>query len=119
MGAADSSASPTDPTRGWSPTRPARLRLIVPAGTTVTGAPSDCTPHTLSGGYYPRRTGAPRYDCALPYWVLEDTERSYDFSVRIDTVVPGATGAVSIHPEWGEFAFDPDTTNNKAVLAVN
>ncbi|MFC9221638.1 hypothetical protein ACFT8W_12860 [Streptomyces hygroscopicus] len=97
----------------------ARLRLIVPAGTTVTGAPSDCTPHTLSGGYYPRRTGAPRYDCALPYWVLEDTERSYDFSVRIDTVVPGATGAVSIHPEWGEFAFDPDTTNNKAVPAVN
>ncbi|MEU8481479.1 hypothetical protein ACFV4E_32650 [Streptomyces hygroscopicus] len=97
----------------------ADVRLIVPAGTTVTGAPSGCTPHTLSGGYYPRRTGAPRYDCALPYWVLEDTERSYDFSVRIDTVVPGATGAVSIHPEWGEFAFDPDTTNNKAVLAVN
>ncbi|WP_158897322.1 hypothetical protein [Streptomyces hygroscopicus] len=31
----------------------------------------------------------------------------------------GATGAVSIHPEWGEFAFDPDTTNNKAVPAVN
>ncbi|MFI1124928.1 hypothetical protein ACH4VS_27750 [Streptomyces hygroscopicus] len=97
----------------------ADVRLIVPAGTTVTGAPSDCTPHTFSGGYYPRRTGAPRYDCALPYWVLEDTERSYDFSVRIDTVVPGATGAVSIHPECGEFAFDSDTTNTKAVLAVN
>ncbi|WP_258311292.1 hypothetical protein [Streptomyces sp. NWU49] len=35
---------------------------------------------------------------------------------RIDTVVPGTTGAVSIHPEFG---FDPDTTNNTAVLAVD
>ncbi|MER5990436.1 hypothetical protein [Streptomyces viridosporus] len=38
---------------------------------------------------------------------------------RIDTVVPGTTGAVSIHPEFGEFGFDPDTTNNTAVLAVD
>jgi hypothetical protein len=97
----------------------AKVRLIVPAGTKVTGVPSGCAPHTLSGGYYPQQTGAPRYDCALPCWVLENTERSYDFSLRIDTVVPGTTGAVSIHPEFGEFPFDPDTTNNTAVLAVN
>ncbi|MGS2586268.1 hypothetical protein [Streptomyces hebeiensis] len=97
----------------------AKVRLIVPAGTTVTGVPSSCTPHTLSGGYYPQRAGAPRYDCALPYWVLEDMERSYDFSLRVDTAVPGSTGAVSIHPEFGEFAFDPDSTNNTAVLTVN
>ncbi|MFD8074788.1 hypothetical protein ACFV3E_19345 [Streptomyces sp. NPDC059718] len=97
----------------------ATVRLIVPAGTKVTGVPSGCNPHTLSGGYYPQETGAPRYDCSLPYWVLENTERSYDFSLRIDTVVPGATGAVSIHPEFGEFPYDPDTTNNTAVLAVN
>ncbi|MGW3245427.1 hypothetical protein [Streptomyces sp. NPDC001070] len=97
----------------------AKVRLIVPAGTKVTGVPSGCAPHTLSGGYYPQQTGAPRYDCALPYWVLENTERSYDFSLRIDTVVPGTTGAVSIHPEFGEFPFDPDATNNTAVLAVN
>jgi hypothetical protein len=29
------------------------------------------------------------------------------------------TGEVSTHPEFGDFAFDPDTTNNTAVLAVN
>ncbi|MDX3235427.1 hypothetical protein PV392_06995 [Streptomyces sp. ME03-5709C] len=97
----------------------ASVRLIVPAGTTVTGVPADCTPRTLSGGYYPQRTGAPRYDCALPYWVLEDTERSYDFSLRIDTAVPGTTGAVSIHPPFGDFRYDPDTSNNTAVLTVN
>ncbi|GGY97340.1 hypothetical protein [Streptomyces poonensis] len=97
----------------------ANVRLIVPAGTTVTGVPSGCAPRTLSGGCCPRQTGAPRYDCDLPYWVLEDTERSYDFSLRIDTVVPGTTGAVSIHPDFGEFTFDPDAGNNTAVMAVS
>ncbi|MEU1192771.1 hypothetical protein [Streptomyces sp. NPDC005859] len=102
----------------------AAVRLIVPAGTKVTGVPSGCVPHTLVGGYYPRQAGAPRYDCYLPYWVLEDTQRTFAFSVRVDTVVPGATGAVSIHPSFGEFGehpfdFDPDLTNNTAVLTVN
>ncbi|MFE2941472.1 hypothetical protein ACFXKG_20770 [Streptomyces sp. NPDC059255] len=102
----------------------AQVRLIVPEGTTVTGVPSDCYPRTLDGGYYPKRTGAPRYDCDLQYWVLEDTQRTFAFSVRVDTVVPGATGAVSVHPAYGEFGqypfdFDPDLTNNRAVLAVN
>ncbi|MFF1448523.1 hypothetical protein ACFVYF_10265 [Streptomyces sp. NPDC058274] len=95
------------------------VRLIVPDGTTVTGVPSGCAPHTLGGGYYPQQTGAPRYDCALPYWVLENAERGYAFKLRVDSVVPGTTGAVSIHPDFGEFRYDPDTTNNTAVLAVN
>lgn len=102
----------------------AEVRLIVPQGTTVTGVPSGCDPHTLTGGYYPKQTGAPRYDCDLRYWVLADTQRTFAFSVRVDTVVPGATGAVSIHPAYGEFGqypfgFDPDLTNNTASLTVN
>ncbi|MFJ5265290.1 CARDB domain-containing protein [Streptomyces sp. NPDC088387] len=102
----------------------AKVRLIVPEGTRVTGVPSGCTPRTLTGGYHENRTGAPRYDCSLPYWVLEDTRRTFTFSLRIDTVVPGATGAVSIHPEYGEFGqfpfgFDPDLTNNTAALTVS
>ncbi|GGZ28558.1 hypothetical protein GCM10010300_84450 [Streptomyces olivaceoviridis] len=102
----------------------AEVRLIVPRGTTVTGVPSGCHPRTLSGGYYPNQKGAPRYDCDMPYWVLENTQRTFAFSVRVDTVVPGATGAVSIHPPYGEFGqypftFDPDLTNNTAVLTVN
>ncbi|MFF5438134.1 CARDB domain-containing protein [Streptomyces achromogenes] len=102
----------------------AEVRLIVPKGTTVTGVPSGCYPRTLDGGYYPNRKGAPRYDCDMPYWVLENTQRTFAFSVRVDTVVPGATGAVSIHPPYGRFgqypfAFDPDLTNNTAVVTVN
>ena len=30
-----------------------------------------------------------------------------------------ATGAISIHPEFGQFTFDPDKSNNTAVLTVN
>ena len=102
----------------------ATVRLIVPEGAKVTGVPSGCSPRTLVGGYYENRTGAPRYDCSLRYWVLEDTQRTFAFSVRVDTVVPGAAGAVSIHPPFGEFGeypfdFDPDLTNNTAVLAAN
>ncbi|MFD4609671.1 hypothetical protein ACFWOT_16530 [Streptomyces sp. NPDC058440] len=96
------------------------LRLIVPPGTTVTGVPESCIPRTLSGdAYYQGRTGAPRYDCRLPYWVLENTEQSFAFKLRIDTVVPSATGEVSIHPPFGEFRHDPDPANNTAVLTVN
>ncbi|MEU6815620.1 hypothetical protein [Streptomyces sp. NPDC046860] len=99
----------------------AQVRFVVPDGTKVTGVPDGCYPRTLDGRYYPQQTGAPRYDCELPYWVLEDTRRTFTFSVRIDTVVPGATGAVSIHPPYGErpLGFDPDLTNNTATLAVN
>ncbi|MBQ0826483.1 hypothetical protein [Streptomyces tagetis] len=97
----------------------AKVRLIVPEGTTVTGVPDGCSPRSLDGTYLPRQTGAPRYDCALRFWVLEDTERSYDFSLRIDSVIPGATGAVSIHPAFGDFTHDPDDSNNTAVLTVN
>ncbi|MFE7032410.1 hypothetical protein ACFU9Y_19030 [Streptomyces sp. NPDC057621] len=102
----------------------AKVRLIVPQGTHVTGVPAGCIPRTLAGGYYEKQTGAPRYDCALPYWVPEDTQRTFAFSVRVDTVVPGTTGAVSIHPTHGEFGqypsgFDPDLTNNTAALTVN
>lgn len=71
------------------------------------------------GDGHEKRTGAPRYDCALPYWVPESTERTYAFQLRIDALVPGAAGEVSIHPEFGDFAFDPDITDNTAVLAVN
>ncbi|SCD69946.1 hypothetical protein GA0115251_119230 [Streptomyces sp. TverLS-915] len=102
----------------------ANVRLITPEGTTVTNVPSGCTPRTLTGGYYPGTAGAPRYDCALPYWVLENAQRTFALTLRVDTVVPGASGAVSIHPEFGEFGtapldFDPDTSNNTAVLTVN
>jgi hypothetical protein len=45
--------------------------------------------------------------------------RTYASRVRIDSPTPGSTGAVSVHPVSGPFAFDPDTSDSVAVPAVN
>ncbi|MCQ4213480.1 hypothetical protein [Streptomyces longispororuber] len=95
------------------------VEFRVPQGTTVTGAPTDCRPRTLTGGYYPDRAGAPRYDCNLPYWVSENAERAFAFQLRVDSVVEDATGPVVVRPVFGAFDFDPETTNNTAKVVVN
>ncbi|MFJ9036855.1 hypothetical protein ACIRF8_09755 [Streptomyces sp. NPDC102406] len=95
------------------------VEFRTPQGTTVTDAPSECVPRTLTGGYYPSRVGAPRYDCELPYWVAEDTERAFPFHLRVDTVVENAAGPVVVRPVFGAFDFDPDTTDNTAKVVVN
>ncbi|MCX5083800.1 hypothetical protein [Streptomyces sp. NBC_00401] len=95
------------------------VEFRVPQGTTVSDAPTECRPRTLTGGYYPNRVGAPRYDCNLPYWVSENTERAFAFQLRLDTVVQDATGPVEVRPVFGEFAFDPETKNNSAKVVVN
>ncbi|WP_326759825.1 hypothetical protein OHB35_23325 [Streptomyces phaeochromogenes] len=98
----------------------ASVDLRVPEGTTVTGVPSGCYPLTLDGGYFPGSTGAPRYVCNLPYWVSESAKRTYAFKLRVDVVVPGASGAVVVRPEREDgFPFDPDGSNNSARLVVN
>ncbi|GFM98693.1 hypothetical protein Sfulv_35040 [Streptomyces fulvorobeus] len=96
--------------------------FTVPRGVTVTGAPEGCQARTLSGAYYPRHLGAPRYSCAMPYWVSESTKRTFPFQLRIDEVVPDAKGRVYLRPEspgLPAFAFDPNTRNNTAKVVVN
>ncbi|MFF3782587.1 hypothetical protein [Streptomyces sp. NPDC001933] len=100
----------------------AAVDFTVPEGATVTNAPADCEPRTLSGGYYPQRTGAPRYSCEMPYWALPDTTRSLPFQLRIDRVVPGATGRVMLTTGGSSpatFPFDPQPANNAAQLVLN
>lgn len=98
----------------------ASVDLRVPEGTTVTGVPSGCYPLTLDGGYFPGSTGAPRYVCNLPYWVSESAKRTYAFKLRVDVVVPGASGAVVVRPEREDgVPFDPDGSNNSARVVVN
>ncbi|NED91407.1 hypothetical protein G3I76_66425 [Streptomyces sp. SID11233] len=60
----------------------------------------------------------------MPRAVRESATHTFELSLRVDTVVPGAKGAVSIHPAFGEFGtapfdFDPDTSNNTSALTVN
>ncbi|MFF9351001.1 hypothetical protein [Streptomyces sp. NPDC014734] len=95
--------------------------FTVPQGVTATAVPDACEPRTLSGSYYPHRTGAPRYACELPYWTLPDTTRTFPFQLRIDQVVPDATGDVALRPVFGDapFSFDPNPGNNTAQVVVN
>ncbi|MEU9618507.1 hypothetical protein [Streptomyces sp. NPDC048155] len=100
----------------------ANVDFTVPEGVTVTSAPEACEPRTLSGGYYPRPTGAPRYVCSLPYWTLPDTARSFPFQLRVDRVVADATGRVVLTsggPGGTSFPFDPKPENNTAKVVVN
>ncbi|MCX5102552.1 hypothetical protein [Streptomyces sp. NBC_00439] len=100
----------------------AAVDVTVPEGVTVTSPPADCEPRTLSGGHYPQRTGAPRYSCEMPYWALPDETRSLPFQLRIDRVVPDATGRIVLTTGGSSpatFPFDPQPANNTAQLVLN
>ncbi|MER6997508.1 hypothetical protein [Streptomyces sp. NPDC000410] len=101
----------------------AAVDLIVPQGATVTGVPENCSPRTLDGGWYDSETpaGAPRYACDLPLWVAERQTVTFPFELRIDTVIPGSTGQVTLRSAYGSqpLPYDPNTANNKAKLVLN
>ncbi|MGW1297716.1 hypothetical protein [Streptomyces sp. NPDC002533] len=100
----------------------ALVDFTVPEGVTVTSAPAACAPRTLDGGSYrPGRLGAPRYVCEMPYWVLENTVRTFRFDLRVDTVVPDARGQVALRPviTGAGFPHDPKPGNNTGWVTVN
>jgi hypothetical protein len=93
-----------------------------PAGTTITGAPApgeqgdpgplwNCTPG---------KTGAKSYTCDIASTDFGPGDSvTQEFTVRIDKVVPGATGSVRAveNPEYPNR--DDDTANDTAAIAVN
>ncbi|WP_327269758.1 hypothetical protein OG233_23115 [Streptomyces sp. NBC_01218] len=94
----------------------------VPPGTTVTGAPEFCTP-VGPDGKPAEKAGAETYRCTTPYdYVDEDTTLVREFRLRVDEVVPNATGTVGFVPgenRSGTLPFDPDPENNTATIVVN
>ncbi|MFF8384963.1 COG1361 family protein [Streptomyces kanasensis] len=98
----------------------AAVDFVVPQGATVTSAPENCQGRTASGDWYEGPGGAPRYQCDLPIWIGERQQVSLPFALRVDTVVPGATGTVTLRDTWGEARpNDPDTTDNTAEVVLN
>ncbi|MEU6882096.1 CARDB domain-containing protein [Streptomyces sp. NPDC046712] len=96
--------------------------VTVPRGATVTAVPDACEPRTADGGWWEseQRTGAPRYLCQLPIWVAEKQTVTFPFDLRVDTVVTGAKGAITLKPSYGSgFPHDPNAANNKAKLVLN
>ncbi|CAL9450900.1 hypothetical protein [Streptomyces sp. enrichment culture] len=94
--------------------------FVVPRGATVTRAPGNCFGLTLDGDWYEGPAGAPRYRCELPMWVGEKQTVTFPFTLRVDTVVPDATGTLTLRGGWGEARpTDPEPKNDTAKLVLN
>ncbi|MGW6144610.1 hypothetical protein [Streptomyces sp. NPDC055140] len=90
----------------------ATLDVRFPEGTTVTAAPAGCD-----------QAGPNRYTCRTPILLWEKARSTFDFTLRVDSVVPGgATGSVATRnddPELRISAFDPQLANNTAEFTLS
>ncbi len=96
----------------------------IPAGTTAVKVPAACFPDTGSDDDWENegKPGKKAYQCPNAEYVLGvDAPETYDFALRIDTVVPDATGAVVVNGpcECSQFEQDADPSDNTARLVVN
>ncbi|TWV53619.1 hypothetical protein FRZ03_09380 [Streptomyces misionensis] len=92
------------------------LDFHLPQGTTATSVPDTCRNAWKSGD----DPAIGHYACTLPVSAKPDLRVDFPFRLRIDRVVPDATGRVVARPDYGtSFAFDPDTRNNSAEVVVN
>ncbi|MFH9981864.1 hypothetical protein ACH4ND_21955 [Streptomyces sp. NPDC017179] len=86
----------------------ATVTVAVPAGTTVVSAPENCRP-----------VGSGTYRCELRSWVTPEDQIQFPFELRIDQVIPNATGAVTLHATPRQLPYDPQPDNSHAELVVN
>ncbi|MCX4763680.1 hypothetical protein OG562_22485 [Streptomyces sp. NBC_01275] len=92
------------------------MDFYLPEGTTATSVPETCHTAWTSGD----DPAIGHYACTLPMWAKPHLKVSYPFQLRIDRVVPDATGHVVVHPHSDTSAtFDPNTENNTAKVIVN
>ncbi|MFD3611600.1 peptidase [Streptomyces atroolivaceus] len=100
----------------------ATLDVTVPAGAEVTGKPESCQGVTAAGRYREKQLGAPRYFCDSSMTVRDGADIALPFQLKINEVVPGASGAVTVRNTWlsePALPFDPDTSDNTAQLVLN
>lgn len=100
--------------------------LVPPPGTTVVGVPERCAPLTADGADWNDEdlTGADRYRCLPDITLIAGEKELFEFTLRIDTVVPDAAGTVEVNVPCacdGSFPRDKDLNpaNDKAKLVVN
>ncbi|MFG2573399.1 hypothetical protein [Streptomyces sp. NPDC048481] len=92
------------------------LDYHLPPGTTATSVPETCHSAWTSGD----DPAVGHYACTLPTWAKPHLKADFPFRLRIDRVVPGATGHVTVHTHTdvpGDF--DPQSANDSADVVVN
>ncbi|MFC9174762.1 MULTISPECIES: peptidase [Streptomyces] len=101
----------------------AAVDFTVPQGATVTSAPKGCRGVTAEGAYREdRQAPAPRYVCPTPATVREGGGLDLSFGLRIDKVLSGAAGSVTVRGPGLRapgLPFDPKPGNNTARVVLN
>lgn len=100
----------------------ATLDVTVPEGAEVTDKPDSCRGVTAAGTYREEQLGASRYFCDTSMTVRDGEAVQLPFDLKINKVVPNATGAVTIRNTWltqPALPFDPAPANNAAQLVLN
>ncbi|MFE2420848.1 hypothetical protein [Streptomyces hokutonensis] len=92
------------------------IDFYLPEGTTATSVPEGCETAWTSGD----DPAVGHYACYPQMWAKPGLDISFPFQLRIDRVVPDATGRVVVHPHTDKpVTFDPYTANNTAGVIVN
>ncbi|MFJ4969365.1 peptidase [Streptomyces sp. NPDC088755] len=101
----------------------AAVDFTVPPGATVTSAPRGCRGVTAEGAYREERQApAPRYVCPASATVRDGGGLDLSFRLRIDTVLIGAVGGVTVRGpalRAPGLPFDPKPGNNTARVVLN
>ncbi|MFB4422517.1 hypothetical protein C5F59_015645 [Streptomyces sp. QL37] len=83
------------------------VTLAVPEGATVVSAPENCW--ALGSGYR----------CELRHWATPEEQIRFAFELRVDQVIPNATGAVTLQASPRQAPYDPNPLNARAELVLN
>ncbi|PWU50424.1 LPXTG cell wall anchor domain-containing protein [Micromonospora globispora] len=99
-----------------------KIDVTVPTGTTAVNVPDNCFP--MKGDdvdWEPGKPGAKAYRCYPEIFIAVGEEQTVDLGLRIDKVVPNATGTVTINAKCECEGFQDDTNpaNDTAKLVVN
>ncbi|MFU8872356.1 LPXTG cell wall anchor domain-containing protein [Micromonospora sp. SL4-19] len=94
------------------------FRVTIPKGTTAVDVSGDCQPYTTDKEWDPwdglwGEPGAKEYAC-MASETPKGMKYDYEFSLRIDKVVPNASGAVMVR-----LPGDPNSKNDSAAIVIN
>ncbi|MEU5530213.1 LPXTG cell wall anchor domain-containing protein [Micromonospora chersina] len=99
------------------------IDVTVPTGTTAVQVPDNCVPMKGDDADWeePGKPGAKAYRCFPDIFIGVGEEQTVEIGLRIDKLVPNATGTVTINAKCQCEGFQDDTNpaNDKAKLVVN
>ncbi|GAA4566245.1 hypothetical protein GCM10023176_16010 [Micromonospora coerulea] len=100
-----------------------KIDVTVPTGTTAVQVPDNCLPLKGDDSDWeePGKPGAKAYRCLPDLFIGVGEEQTVEIGLRIDKVVPNATGTVTINAKCQCEGFQDDTNpaNDTAKLVVN